>query len=262
MVTHGVNSATTVTDARRPLRLAWQSVTLCSIRRETAAARTLTFTAPQWPGHLAGQHVDVRLTAPDGYAAERSYSIASSSQAAQLDLTVQRVDDGEVSPYLVDDMRIGDQLELRGPIGGWFAWRPDEPEALLLVAGGSGVAPLMAMIRERDHRAIDIPFRLVYSVRTPQDVFYADELAARDTAGSGLTVSLIYTRAASGNTNRPVGRLKATDLADTTWSKNRPIRSYVCGPTSFVEAAATLLENAGQRPDTIRTERFGPTGGT
>jgi ferredoxin-NADP reductase len=260
-VTHGVSSATTVTDTRRSARLVWQTVTLCGAHSETAAARTLTFKAPCWAGHLAGQHVDVRLTAPDGYAAERSYSIASSSQAGQLDLTVQRVEDGEVSPYLVDDMRIGDQLELRGPIGGWFAWRPDEPEALLLVAGGSGVAPLMAMIRERDQHAVDIPFRLIYSVRTPQDVFYADELAARARAGSDLSVSLIYTRAAPPDANRPVGRLQAMDLVDTTWSKDRPIRSYVCGPTNFVEAAATLLENAGQRPDTIRTERFGPTGG-
>ncbi len=237
-------------------------MTLTSTHSETAAARTLTFTAPDWQGHLAGQHVDVRLTAPDGYSAQRSYSIASASQAGQLDLTVQRVDDGEVSAYLVDDMCLGDQLELRGPIGGWFAWRPDEPDAVLLVAGGSGVAPLMAMIRERDRRCVDVPFRLVYSVRTPRDVFYADELAARATAEGGLEVSLIYTRAASAASTRPVGRIQATDLTDSTWSKNRPIRSFVCGPTSFVEAAATLLEKTGQRPDTIRTERFGPTGGT
>ena len=251
-----------MTDPARPSRLTWQTVTLRDAHSEAQAARTLTFSAPQWKGHLAGQHVDVRLTAPDGYTAQRSYSIASPNRPGQLDLTVQRVTDGEVSPYLVDNMLAGDQLEVRGPIGGWFVWRPDDPGAILLVAGGSGVVPLMAMIRERDGHGISTPFRLVYSVRTPHDRLYAEELATRAAAGTHLTLSLIYTRTAAGDAGRPPGRLRADDLADSPWNDHRPIHSYICGPTGFVEAAAGLLEAAGHAPDSIRTERFGPTGGT
>jgi ferredoxin-NADP reductase len=251
-----------VTDPPRPARLAWQTVTLANARSEAQAARTLTFTAPLWEGHLAGQHVDVRLTAPDGYSTQRSYSIASACRSGQLELTVQRVADGEVSAYLVDEMLPDDQLELRGPIGGWFAWHPDDPHAVLLVAGGSGVVPLMSMIRERARRRITTPFRLVYSVRTPGDLLYADELATLATAGGGLTVVLLYTRIAAAGTTRPAGRILVEDLVDGTWHGDRPIRSYVCGPTGFVDAAAGLLETAGHAPATIRTERFGPTGET
>ena len=171
-------------------RLTWQVGTVTEIREETATARTIVIDVPGWPGHAAGQHVDVRLTAEDGYSAQRSYSIASAPGRDRLELTVQRLEDGEVSPYLTDVLMPGYPLELRGPIGGWFVWDPDAGRPVLLVAGGSGVVPLMSMIRARAEAGSRIPFRLVYSVRSPETVLYAAELAERGQAGDGLEVEL------------------------------------------------------------------------
>ncbi|MFL6052102.1 MAG: ferredoxin reductase [Actinoallomurus sp.] len=226
-------------------------------REETGAARTLVFDVPGWPGHLAGQHVDIRLTAEDGYSTERSYSIAAPADREQVVLTVQRVPDGEVSPYLVEDLAVGDEIELRGPVGGWFIWSPRDTEPVLLVAGGSGVVPLMAMIRARAGGSA--PFKLVYSVRSPGEVYYAQELSQLAREDDGLDVSLIHTRSA-GASDRPPGRIGPADLAAGGWPPEAKPRIYVCGPTGFVEAVVTLLLAQGHDPSSIRTERFGPTG--
>ncbi|MEY9860824.1 ferredoxin-NADP reductase [Catenulispora sp. GAS73] len=239
-------------------RLRWRVATLVGQREETPTTRTLVLDVPGWPGHLAGQHVDVRLTAEDGYSTQRSYSIASAPDGALLELTVQRVSDGEVSPYLAGDLVDGDLLELRGPVGGWFVWRPEQTEPVLLVAGGSGIVPLMAMIRTRRQLGSTTPFRLLYSVRTPEDRMYADELQALD---PGLEVTFLYTRQVPEGWPRFPSRITEKDLAAVAWAPETLATTYVCGPTPFVEYAADLLVELGQAPDRIRTERFGPTGG-
>jgi ferredoxin-NADP reductase len=227
--------------------LPWRTATLVEAREETATARTLILQVEDWPGHRAGQHVDVRLTADDGYSAQRSYSLASSPDRDLLELTVQLLPDGEVSSYLVRDYRVGDPIELRGPIGGWFVWQPEDPQPVLLVAGGSGVVPLMAMRRAHRDRASEVPMQLVYSVRTPADVLYRGEIEA---------AGILYTRAAPAGSPRPPHRLDRDDLPAPSGSP----RVYVCGPTGFVEAAARLLVELGYDEREIRTERFGPSG--
>jgi ferredoxin-NADP reductase len=251
-----------VARAAVPGRLNWRVATLTEAKDETATARTLVFDVPGWPGHLAGQHVDIRLTAEDGYSAERSYSIASAPDGSRLELTVQRIADGEVSPYLDEVLEPGDPLELRGPIGGWFAWRPESAAPLLLIAGGSGIVPLMSIIRTHGEVKSQVPVRLIYSVRSPADVIYASELSER-TASSPLTVSFLYTRSAP-NGGR-TGRINADVIAGL--SSTAPAGPsaggpsiFVCGPSGFVEAAASLLVDAGHDPATVKTERFGPTG--
>lgn len=239
-------------------RLRWQAARLTERYEESAGASTLVFDVPGWPGHLAGQHVDVRLTAEDGYSTQRSYSLAAAPDGQRVELTVQRVDDGEVSPYLVDEMAVDDLVELRGPVGGWFVWRPEQKEPVLLVAGGSGLVPLMAMIRARRAVGSRTPFRLVYSVRTPEDRLYAAELSRGD---PGLDVSCVYTRAAPPDARRPAGRITTADLVRDGWPPDFEPAVYVCGPTGFVETAADLLVAVGHSPDRIRTERFGPSGG-
>ncbi len=221
-------------------------------------ARTLVFEVPGWPGHLGGQHVDMRLTAEDGYSTQRSYSIASAPGGERLELTVQRVADGEVSPYLLDELRVGDRIELRGPVGGWFVWRPEQTEPVLLVAGGSGIVPLMAMIRARRAAGSRAPFRLIYSVRTPEDRIYLPELRRAD---GGVEPAFLYTRRAPEGWSRPPGRLTAEDLTRLGWPVDFAPAVYVCGPTGFVEHAADLLVGLGHDPRRIRTERFGPSGG-
>src|SRR5262245_60463569 len=221
-------------------RLIWRAARAVALRDETATARTITFEVEAWPGHMAGQRVDLRVTAADGYAAVREYSIASALRAdARVELSVQRLPDGEVSPYLTQDLAIGDMVELRGPIGGWFVWREDQAEPVQLVAGGSGIVPLMAMIRSRIATHSAAPFRLLYSVRSPDGVWYRDELAALSANGIGVT--LVYTRAAPRNGPRPPGRIDATVFAEATWPSTSSPTCYVCGPTSFVERAAELL---------------------
>jgi len=239
----------------------WRVGTVVALRDETANARTLTLQVQDWPGHLAGQHVDVRLTASDGYSAVRSYSIASAaSSVGRIEITVERLEDGEVSPYLTQQVEVGDRLELRGPLGGWFVWRPEQREPIQLVAGGSGIVPLMAMIRSRRSADSAAPFRLVYSVRQPDVAFYRGELDAPPGEGSPLGVTYVYTRAAPQGWSGRLGRIDATLIASTTWPSKLGPTCYVCGPTSFVESAADLLTAAGHSPERIRTERFGPTG--
>ncbi|MEU7984430.1 ferredoxin reductase [Streptosporangium canum] len=241
-------------------RLSWRVATVAAVRDETPTARTIVLDVPGWPGHLAGQHVDVRLTAPDGYSTQRSYSVASAPRGDRLELTVESLPDGEVSPYLTRVLSVGDPLELRGPIGGWFVWRPEAPEPVQLVAGGSGAVPLMAMIRARAAGAA-APFRLLYSVRDPEAALYRDELRGASEDGSGLDVTYAYTRRAPEGWPRPPGRVDAGLLAETAWAPELDPACYVCGPTGFVETVADLLVAAGHDPARIRTERFGPGGG-
>jgi ferredoxin-NADP reductase len=240
----------------------WRVGTVIAVHDETPTARTITLEVADWPSHVAGQHVDVRLTAPDGYSAARSYSIASAPNVeGRVELTVERLPDGEVSPYLTQELAVGDRLELRGPIGGWFVWRTRQAERIQLIAGGSGIVPLMAMIRARASAESTAPFRLLYSVREPGAVFYHDELQAISNRGDSVTLTYVYTRATPKEWPRPPGRIDASIIAETTWSYGLTPTCYVCGPTSFVEGTAALLVSCGNRPDNIRTERFGPTGG-
>jgi ferredoxin-NADP reductase len=226
---------------------------------ETVAAVTVRLEVPGWPGHRAGQHVDVRLTAEDGYSAQRSYSIASPPGSELVELTVVRLDDGEVSPYLTTVLEVGDQLELRGPIGGYFVWEPGDPRPVLLVGGGSGVVPLMAMLRH--HRAVDdrTAMHLVYSARTAPDLLYGAELD--ELASEHRAVTRTLTRADPSEWAGRTGRVDAALLADVGWPPALGSRCYVCGPTPFVEAAADALVELGHDAVNIRTERFGPTGG-
>ena len=242
-------------------RLTWQVAVIAAIHKETASTVSLMLDVPDWPSHVAGQHVDVKLTSEDGYAAERSYSVASAPAPGRLEITVQRVTDGEVSPYLVDVARPGDSIQLRGPIGGYFVWSPQRTAPVTLVAGGSGVVPLMSMVRARDAMSSVTPFRLIYSVRTPEDALYADELRTRLGNDDRLDLSYVYTRTAPDGWRGQVGRIDAARLTAGSWPVEMQPDVFVCGPTSFVETVADLLVDAGHEADRIRTERFGPTGG-
>jgi ferredoxin-NADP reductase len=229
---------------------------------ETERVRTIVLAVPDWPGHLAGQHVDVRLTADDGYQAQRSYSIATApDDRDQLALTVERIPDGEVSPYLVDELAVGDQLEFRGPIGGYFVWDVAMGGPLLLVAGGSGICPLVAMIRHRAARNSRVPTRLLYSSRSIDDVIYRAELEALVLRRDGLEVFHTVTR------SRPAGwagyarRIDREMLAEVGWHSDQRPLCFVCGPTPLVEVVAQALVELGNPPDRVKTERFGPTGG-
>jgi ferredoxin-NADP reductase len=239
----------------------WRVGLVVALHDETPTARTIALKVSDWPGHIAGQHVDVRLTAFDGYSAVRSYSIASAPNSdTHIELTVERLRDGEVSPYLTQELTVGDRLELRGPIGGWFVWRTQQTEPIQLVAGGSGIVPLMAMIRSRLSTGIAAPFRLLYSVREPEAVLYRDELEALPNDEHSMSITYAYTRLAPKGWPRPPGRIDAALIANTTWPSNLAPTCYVCGPTSFVESTASLLSASGNNSDKIRTERFGPTG--
>ncbi|TMC06358.1 MAG: oxidoreductase [Chloroflexi bacterium] len=243
-------------------RLTWRLAEVAAVIAETPRVRSLVLAVPDWPGHLAGQHVDVRLTAEDGYQAQRSYSISSApDDEGRLTLTVERLEDGEVSPYLTDELRAGDELELRGPIGGYFVWQASGTDPILLVGGGSGVCPLMAMLRHRAARSSTVPARLLYSARDLGDVIYRPELDRLAAAGDGAEVTLTLTRA------RPPGwtgygrRVDAEMLAEVAWPPERRPLTFVCGPTPFVELVAGSLVALGHDPGRIKTERFGPTGG-
>jgi ferredoxin-NADP reductase len=235
----------------------WHVATLLEKHAETASAATLVFDVEDWPGHRAGQHVDVRLTGEDGYQAQRSYSIASAPEDGRLELTVERIDDGEVSPYLVEDMPPGDALELRGPIGLWFTWDATvDGGPLLLVAGGSGVVPLRAMLR---HRALADPrlqARLLLSARSADDVIYARELEAAD----GLERFTTLTRSMPPGWNGYDRRIDRAMLEEVAFAPAEQPRIFVCGPTAFVETAATALIDLGHDAARVKTERFGPTG--
>lgn len=242
-------------------RLSWRVATLVETRDETDTVRTLAFDVPDWPGHLAGQHVDVRLTAADGYSTQRSYSIASAADGQRVELTVQQVPDGEVSPYLGMTLAPGDAVELRGPVGGWFVWHPALTPPVLLIAGGSGIVPLMAMIRTRAAADSRVPFRLIYSVRSPDDVIYADELRRRVRDDPGLDVSYVYTRRAPEGATRPPARINLPTVAENGWPPEFEPACFVCGTTGLVETAADILIAQGHDPRRVKTERFGPTGG-
>ena len=224
---------------------------------ETPQAVTLQMAVPGWPGHKAGQHVEVRLTAEDGYRAQRSYSIANAPEQPGVAITVERLDDGEVSPYLAEDVRAGDQLELRGPIGGWFTWEAGEGGPLLLVAGGSGLVPLMAMLRHRRLAGSDAPARLLVSARRPEVVLYDREL---DALGDGI-VTRTYTRAAPDGWTGATGRVDHALLEALAWPPEDEPRIYICGPTGFVDTVADELVALGHPPERVRTERFGASGG-
>ena len=240
-------------------RLTWQVAEVTDSVRETSRVVTIVLDAPAWSGHRAGQHLDVRLTAEDGYQAQRSYSIASAPEEP-LAITVERLDDGEVSPYLADELRAGDGLEIRGPIGGYFVWEASTDCPLLLVGGGSGVVPLMAMLRHRAASGSDVPARLLYSSRAWEDVIYQDELErlAEDTR---VEVVHTLTRTQPPGWTGYARRLDVEMLRDVAWPPEEAARAFVCGPTSFVETAADGLVEVGYAPASIRTERFGATGG-
>jgi len=227
---------------------------------ETARVRSIVLHAPDWTGHRAGQHVDVRLTAEDGYQAQRSYSIASPPDEEQLVLTVERLDDGEVSPYLAGELRVGDQLELRGPIGGYFVWEAPMTGPLLLVAGGSGIVPLMAMLRHRAAAASLVPARLLYSSRSLEDVIYRDELDRQVKSSTALEVVQTLTRAQPPGWTGYARRIDTPMRREVAWPVAQRPLAYICGPTPFVETAAASLVELGYEPARIKTERFGPTG--
>ena len=223
---------------------------------ETPRVRSIVLDPPDWVGHLAGQHVDVRLTAEDGYQAQRSYSIASAPEDEHLVLTVERLDDGEVSPYLVDELRPGDELELRGPIGGYFVWEASTGGPLLLVAGGSGVVPFRSMLRHRAAAHSSVPARLLYSSRSLGEVIYRDEWE-----GLGADVRFTLTREQPEGWSGYARRIDAELLAEVAWPPAKRPLVYVCGPTAFAEVAAGSLVALGHDPSRIKTERFGATGG-
>ena len=239
----------------------WRTAQVAEIVRETPRAATLKLDVAGWNGHRAGQHVDVRLTAEDGYQAQRSYSIASAPEDRRLALTVERLDDGEVSPYLVGELRVGDKLELRGPIGGFFVWDGGGDGPVLLIGGGSGVVPLMSMIRHREAGGSKTPMRLLYSSRSVEDIIYREELERLAAAGDGLSVHHTLTRSHPPGWTGYARRLDRELIAEVAWPVSDSPAVFVCGPTSFVEAAAQLLVESGYDPRWIKTERFGATGG-
>ncbi len=244
-------------------RLNWQIGEVIDIQVETARSKSLVLAVPEWMGHKAGQHVDIRLTAEDGYQAQRSYSIASPPEdTKQIMLTIERLEDGEVSPYLVDELRIGDKIELRGPIGGYFVWETQLRGPLLLVAGGSGIVPLMAMLRHRQRAGSNVATHLLYSSRTYEDIIYREELDRL--AGEDPLLQVVHTLTRT----QPPGwagygrRIDAEMLGEVVWeSQKRPL-AFTCGPTQFVEIIAAALLSLGYEPARIKTERFGPSGGT
>jgi ferredoxin-NADP reductase len=241
-----------------PGRLTWQLTRVIEVAPETGRTKTIVLDAPHWAGHRAGQHVDVRLTAEDGYQAQRSYSIASAPEDEHLALTVEEIDDGEVSPYLTEELRAGDELELRGPIGGWFVWEGTEGGALLLFGGGSGVVPLRAMLRHRAATSNPAPARLVYSARSLEDVIYRDEL--QDPA-KGVEVRLALTRSWPDGWTGHRGRVDDALLDEVSWPPSETPAIYICGPNGFVEAISRQMVARGHPPGHIKTERFGPTSG-
>ena len=247
--------------AGAPRRLAWQIGEVVETNPETPRTKSLFLEVPGWQGHRAGQHVDVRLTAEDGYQAQRSYSIASAPENGRVELVVERLDDGEVSPYLADELRAGDGLELRGPIGGWFAWDAEEGGPLLLVAGGSGIAPLMAMVRHRKAAGSNIPVRLLFSSRSYGEIIFREELERLSAGDETLEVIHTLTR------SRPEGwkgydrRIDEQMLREGAYPPEERPLAFVCGPTPLVETVATALVELGHDPARVKTERFGPTGG-
>ena len=251
-------------------RLPWHIATLAERRPETPDVVTLGLSVPGWPGHLAGQHLDLRLTAPGGYEAQRSYSIASSPGTKSVEITVERVEGGEVSPFLLDEFQEGDQIELRGPIGGYFTWTPgsagepgapEEASPVMLVAGGSGVVPLMAMLRNRSELGAMGPVRLLYSSRTFEAIIYHQELEELVAAGCGLALLHTLTRAQPEEWRGESRRIDRDMLASFAFAADQNPHAFVCGPTALVEQVAADLLALGYAEARVKTERFGPSGG-
>ena len=242
-----------------PIR--WLSAEVLDVVAETPRVKTIRLAVPDWRRHLPGQHVDVRLTAEDGYQAQRSYSIASPPEEDNIALTVERLEDGEVSSYLTGELRKGDRIELRGPLGGYFTWTVEQGGPLALVAGGSGIVPLMAMLRHRAAQASRIPTRLLCSWRTADDVIYRDELARLAARGDGLVVTHTLTRSEPTGWRGYTRRIDREMLVEVLAGPDARPLAYICGPTPMVESTATLLVSLGHAPERILTERFGPTGG-
>ncbi len=243
-------------------RIPWRTAELLSVIDETPRAKSLVLDVRGWPGHLPGQHVDIRLTAEDGYQAERSYSIASPPEQKELVLTVERIDDGEVSPFLTEEARVGDRFELRGPIGGYFTWTEQVGGPLQLLAGGSGIVPLMAMLRHRARRADKTTARLLYSARTRDAIIYRNELDRLAKGDGDLHVTYTLTRESGDGWPGRTGRVDRSMLEALAFAPEDRPHLYVCGPTPFVENVANLLVEQGHLPFRIKTERFGPTGGS
>ena len=244
-------------------RLNWQFGEVINTHMETARSKSLLLAVPEWIGHKAGQHVDIRLTAEDGYQAQRSYSIASPPEDTErIVLTIERLEDGEVSPYLVDELRMGDKIELRGPIGGYFVWEKQVGGPLMLVAGGSGIVPLMAMIRHRQRAHSNVSTRLLYSSRSYEDIIYREELDRLASDDRMLEVVHTLTRTQPPEWTGYRRRIDAALLAEVAWQPEQHPLAFICGPTQFVETAAAELLSLGYEPARIKTERFGPSGGT
>ena len=239
-------------------RLTWQLATVDELIDETARVKTIVLDVPDWPEHRAGQHLDIRLTAEDGYRAEREYSIAS-APGEEVAITVERLEDGEVSPYLTEELRVGDAIEVRGPVGGYFVWTPEDGGPLLLVAGGSGIVPLRSMLRHRGRSRSKVPVRLLYSSRSLAEVIYRAEL---DDPTDGVEVVHTLTREQPPGWTGYARRVDAEMLSEVAWPDGEDPHTFVCGPTSFVEAVAAGLVELGYRPERVKTERFGATGGS
>jgi ferredoxin-NADP reductase len=241
--------------------LRWLLATVSQLHEETVGVKTITFDVPGWRGHVAGQHVDIRLTAEDGYVAQRSYSLASpAGPDPRIQLTVERVDDGEVSPFLLDDLRVGDSIELRGPIGGYFTWSPGTAGPLMLIAGGSGIAPLMSMLRTRAPASSRAPARLLYSSRSERHIIYRGELDRLHGARDGFILTHTLTREVPDGWTGERGRIGRAMLTQRGFAPRERPHVFVCGPTPFVDAIADHLVAIGHEESSIRTERFGPTG--
>ena len=242
-------------------RLLWRLATVSAVTAETPDVESIALDVPGWPGHVAGQHVDVRLTAEDGYAAQRAYSIASPPEEPRVTVTVARVRDGEVSAFLLEELRAGDRLELRGPIGGYFTWEASQGGPLMLVAGGSGVVPLMAMVRHRFAVGSDVPVRLLLSSRTEADIIYREELDRLSAADPTFRVVHTLTRDQPDGWTGYGRRIDREMLAEVGWPAEERPRLFVCGPTPLVESVAAALTGLGHEPARVKTERFGPSGG-
>lgn len=232
----------------------WKVGVVAESRSETPSGRSIVLEVPGWGGNIAGQHLDARVTAPDGYQAVRAYSIATSGDGDRIQLGVDRVEGGEVSPYLVDDLQVGDALEVKGPLGGWFVWKPEHTQSVQLIGGGSGIVPLIAMIRSHRAAQSTVPFRLLYSVRSEENTFFKEELAQPSPA---LDVTMLYTRQVPAGWPRAAGRVTEADIVASTFPASISPSVFVCGPTPFVEAVASTLVKLGHDPLKVKTERFG-----
>lgn len=246
--------------AASPERLTWRVAEAVALVDETPKVRTVRLSVAGWPGHRPGQHLDVRLTAPDGYSAQRSYSIANPATSELLELAVERLDNGEVSPYLNGELQVGDRVEVRGPIGGYFVWEPSSGDPVLLIGGGCGVSPLMAMARARARTGSPVPMRWLSSSRTLDDVVFRAEVEQLAAVGRGFEARQTLTRSVPDNWAGDRGRIDERLLRAVTWPAEAAAQTYICGPTNFVEAVAGKLVALGVPPATIRTERFGATG--